>query len=62
MLTISIELMTSFSFSDVCNLITCICDLITVSILIIDFKRKKTEYRRTKPTQSLSVHRFSNKR
>ena len=62
MLTISIELLTSFSLSDLCDVITCMCELITVLILIIDFKRKKTEPRPQKPTQSLSVHRFSTRR
>lgn len=62
MITIYIELLTSFSISNVCIVFTCICDIITVVLLIIDFKRKKTESRPQKPTQSLSVHRFSCKR
>ena len=61
MITISIELLTSFSISNVCIVFTCICDIITVVFLIIDFKRKSA-VRSTKSNQRLSVHRFSNKR
>ncbi len=61
MITISIELLTSFSLSNVCIVLTCMCDIITVVLLIIDFKRKSA-VRSTKSNQRLSVHRFSNKR
>ena len=62
MITISIELLSSFSLSDICDVITVLCEIITLLILIIGNKRKKTEYGPQKPTQSLSVHRFSDKR
>ena len=61
MITISIELLTSFSISNVCIVLTCICDIITVVYLMIDFKRKSAA-RSTKSKQRLSVHRFSFKR
>ena len=62
MITISIELLSSFSLSDICDVIIALCEIITLLILIIRNKRKKTEYGPQKPTQSLSVHRFSDKR
>ena len=62
MMIISMELLCSFSIELLCCIITCFCDVITVVLLIIDFKRKKTESRTSNPTQSLSVHRKSHKR
>ena len=62
MTTISIELLTSFSLELTLGVITCLCDVITVVILIIEFKRKNAAHSSHKTTQRLSVHRFSNKR
>jgi hypothetical protein len=61
MITISIELLSSFSLSDICDVITVLCEIITLLILIIRNKRKKVD---TPDMQNrpLSVHRFSNMR
>ena len=61
MITISIELLSSFSLSDICDVITVLCEIITLLILIIGYKRKSA-VRSTKSNQRLSVHRFSNMR
>ena len=49
MITISIELLSSFSLSDLCNLIIAFCEIITLLILIIGNKRKKVETLPSKP-------------
>ena len=61
MITISIELLSSFSLSDICDIIVAVCDIITLLILIIGYKRKSavSSYQ---DNQRLSVHRFSKKR
>ena len=61
MITIFIELLSSFSLSDICDVIVAVCDIITLLILIIRNKRKKVD---TPDMQNrpLSVHRFSNMR
>jgi hypothetical protein len=61
MITISIELLSSFSLDTLFQFISTFCDVLTVFILIIDYKRKKVV---TLPKQNrpLSVHRFSKKR
>ncbi len=61
MITISIELLSSFSLSDICDVIVAVCDIITLLILIIGYKRKSavSSYQ---DNQRLSVHRFSKKR
>ena len=61
MITISIELLSSFSLSDIWDVIVAVCDIITLLILIIRNKRKKVD---TPDMQNrpLSVHRFSDKR
>jgi hypothetical protein len=61
MITISIELLSSFSLSDICDVITVFCEIITLLILIIRNKRKSavSSYQ---DNQRLSVHRFSKKR
>ena len=61
MITISIELLSSFSLSDICDVIVAVCDIITLLILIIGYKRKKVEKPHTQ-NRPLSVHRFSDKR
>ncbi len=61
MITISVELLSSFSLSDICDLIIAVCDIITLLILIIGYKRKSA-VTTTKSNQRLSVHRFSDKR
>ena len=61
MITISIELLSSFSLSDICDVIIALCDIITLLILIIRNKRKKVEKPHTQ-NRPLSVHRFSDKR
>ena len=61
MITISIELLSSFSLSDICDVITVLCEIITLLILIIGNKRKKVEKPHTQ-NRPLSVHRFSDKR
>jgi hypothetical protein len=40
MITISIELLSSFSLSDICDVITAFCEIITLLILIIRNKKK----------------------
>lgn len=60
--TITIELLTSFSYDQFINTITCICDVLTVVILIIELKRKNAAKRSSQTAQRLSVHRFSKKR
>ena len=61
MITISIELLSSFSLSDICDIITVLCEIIILLILIIRNKRKKVEKPHTQ-NRPLSVHRFSKKR
>ena len=61
MITISIELLSSFSLDTFFQFISTFCDVLTVFILIIDYKRKSA-VRSTKSTQRLSIRRFSKKR
>ena len=61
MITISIELLSSFSLSDICDVITVFCEIITLLILIIGNKRKKVDSPDMQ-NRPLSVHRFSDKR
>ena len=61
MITISIELLSSFSLSDICDVIVAVCDIITLLILIIGYKRKSA-VSTSQDNQRLSVHRFSKKR
>ena len=61
MITITIELLSSFSLSDICDIITVLCEIITLLILIIGNKRKKVDSPDMQ-NRPLSVHRFSKKR
>ncbi len=61
MITITIELLSSFSLSDICDVITVLCEIITLLILIIGNKRKKVDTPNMQ-NRPLSVRRFSKKR